>query len=508
MIEEPLNSGDVKARAVRGVASLLARQLLVRAIGVAGMLVLARVLTPAIFGVFAIAQFVVMAFEQISSLGLAAALLRRKEPVTDVELSTMFTVQQILVACSIVAILLAAPSIATHYRLGSSGESLIRVMAVSLLLASLKTIPSILLERRLRHDLIAASDVAEYLVYQIVAVVLALFDLGLWALAAAFIVRGLVGVIVLYSVSWWSPRFGIEWGALKRIVRFGFPLQLANLLGLANNAIAPLLVGSRLGTAAVGYANFSRSILDALVYQPLIIMSRVQFPVFSRMHDDRTRLAAALERSLYVSSLLTCLLTALIVAEARPFIELVATSKWSPSLMLLYVLGPAYLALAVAQPLTQALKALGDATTPLLGVILQTSVQVAAFYCFVGSLGLTSYAMGVGIGIVLNMALTLYRLRRFVHMAVLRGVCVPLACAGGAGGAALAINRSVDGAAGFALSAGCCVLIYGGLLAVFSGDRLGREIRDVVAALLPGSSVARAAATSVEGALVKMQCFR
>lgn len=134
-MDEPLEARDIKVRAVRGVASLLARQLLVRALGFVGMLVLARVLTPAIFGVFAIAQFVVLFFDQISSLGLSAALLRKKEPVTERELSTVFTVQQLVVAGSIVLILSAAPLIVQHYQLQASHVALIRAMAAALLFA-------------------------------------------------------------------------------------------------------------------------------------------------------------------------------------------------------------------------------------------------------------------------------------------------------------------------------------------------------------------------------------
>ncbi|HZF25307.1 MAG TPA: oligosaccharide flippase family protein, partial [Steroidobacteraceae bacterium] len=240
-MEEDLQPGEVRARAVKGIASLLTRQFLVRVTGFVGMLVLARILTPQIFGVFAICQFIVLFFEQISSLGLSAALIRKKDAVTERELRTVFTVQQIGVALSIVLILGAAPFIARHYQLPTEDVALIRVMALALLLASLKTIPTVLLERRLRHNLIAASEITEYLTYQVVAILLAYLGLGVWALIAALIARGLIGVAILSRLSWWRPAFGIDRRALGEVVRFGIPIQAANLLSLANNAVVPVL---------------------------------------------------------------------------------------------------------------------------------------------------------------------------------------------------------------------------------------------------------------------------
>ena len=244
-MENDLSSREVKTRAVKGVTSLFARQVALRALGFAATLVLARILTPEIFGVFAITQFVVLFFEQVGGLGLAAALIRKPEAVTELELRTVFTVQQIAVVCSMAAIVACTPWVAAHYELeDGGGEWLIRAMAVGLLFASLKTVPTILLERRLRHDLISASDVGEYLVYQLFAIALAFMGFGVWALVVAVLLRGFVGVIMLWSLSWSRPRFGIDRETLKSVLRFGVPIQLASCISLANNAVVPVIVGT------------------------------------------------------------------------------------------------------------------------------------------------------------------------------------------------------------------------------------------------------------------------
>jgi PST family polysaccharide transporter len=507
-MDEPLESRDIKVRAVRGVASLLARQLLVRALGFVGMLVLARVLTPAIFGVFAIAQFVVLFFDQISSLGLSAALLRKKEPVTERELSTVFTVQQLVVAGSIVLILSAAPLIVQHYQLQASHVALIRAMAAALLFASLKTIPTVLLERRLRHDLVAISEVTEYFAYQLAAVGLALLGLGVWALAIALLVRGLVGVVVLYAVSWWRPRFAIEWQVLKEIVRFGVPIQLANLVGLAGNAVAPVLVGSALGAAAVGFVNFSRSVCDALVFQPLIIMSRVQFRVFGHLQDERRVLAQAIERSIYLGAVLTFSLTAIAVSIAHPMVAWIGSGKWGPALVLLYVFAAAYLLYAVVQPLMQALKALGDSGTQLQGLLLQVICQIGLFLALAGRLGAAAYAAGTAAGLVLATALACVRLRRHVDVRITRNLRVPLLSAVPAAALGVGTSALVKGAIAIPVAAATCALVFFVMMGLAGGERIARELALVTRAMFPQSSIVCTIAHGLQGVLMKLHRMR
>ena len=107
--ETDLALGDVKTRAVRATAGLLARQVVMRGLDVVGMIVLARVLEPAVFGVFAIVRFVVFFFERFASVGLSATLLRKPTAVTEGELRTVFTVQHAIVAVSVALLWVGAP---------------------------------------------------------------------------------------------------------------------------------------------------------------------------------------------------------------------------------------------------------------------------------------------------------------------------------------------------------------------------------------------------------------
>lgn len=480
--ESELTDADVKARAVRGVAGMLTRQVVVRIIGFAGMLALARLLTPESFGVFAIAQFVIVFFEQLGGLGLSAALLRKKQAPTEIELRTVFTIQQSAITLAAATIIVVAPAIAEHYQWDESRAALIQVLAASLVLVSWKTMPSLLLQRSMRHDLIAIADVAEHLVFQVTAVTLAFYGFDVWALVIAALARGVTGVVVLTIYASWRPAFGFDAATAREVVRFSAPIQLAGLAGLANSAAAPVVVGSFLGASAVGYANLARTLLDALVYQPLVMMGGVQFRVFSHLQDSKPRLAAAAERSMYLGSVLAFGVASMLIVLAQPLVDFVLTEKWAPIVPLLYILGPAYFVYAVSQPQMQILKALGDSISTLTAVLIMAVVQLSVLAVSIEYLGLTSYAVSAALGILAAGAYVQRRIAARLSLKVLHNVTAPFAAALLGVGAAYCGQSMADNVLGAFAGLSMGLLTYVLALAAFSGQRLRCELTSIVAA--------------------------
>ena len=505
-VESPLESKEVKGRAIRGVASLLTRQVIIRVLGFVGMIVLARILTPAEFGIFGIAHFIIIFFEQVSVLGLSTALLRKKEDVTEIELRTVFTIQQTIIVISAVIILISAPYIVEHYAMDLSYIWLVRVMAIALLIASLKTIPAMLLQRQLRHDLLSMSEVGEHIVYLACSIGLAYLGFGVWSLVIALILRGLTGIAILFSLSWWRPRLGFDRHVAKEVLRFGIPIQLANMAGLFSNAVVPVIVGSLLGVSAVGYANFARTMLDAVVYQPLILMGRVQLRVFGRFQDEPVKLINAVERSMFLGAAFTFLLCALLMALIDPLVEHVITHKWKPAVGLIYILGPGYLFYVLVQNQMQVLKALGDAKSPLISVLILIAFQLIALTLFSAELKLNAYAVGLTVGIILSTWFVNVRARRRLSVPILPNLLPPMISGVTSGLLAFAIARYIDGVTGMIVGAVSGTLVYIIVLAYFAGHRLAREVEDVIIAILKKSERSAALSAKMAKMLRWMQC--
>ena len=98
-------------------------------------------------------------------------------------------------------------------------------------LSSLKTIPSILLERKLDFQKLIIPQVAETVGFYAVAVILAWYGWGVSSFTWAVLVRGFIGLILMYAISPWRISIGFSRGVAKKLLRFGVPLSNAFISG-------------------------------------------------------------------------------------------------------------------------------------------------------------------------------------------------------------------------------------------------------------------------------------
>ena len=98
-----------------------------------------------------------------SDIGLAASLIQKKDHVTLTDLRTTFTLQQVLVLLLLLLTITVSPRLFSYYHISGGGEWLFITLLAAFFLASLKTIPSVILERQLRFEILAVVEIAETL---------------------------------------------------------------------------------------------------------------------------------------------------------------------------------------------------------------------------------------------------------------------------------------------------------------------------------------------------------
>ena len=146
---DEINIDTVKSRAVKGIVVLTGRTFLLQAIALVSQFFLFAYLGRYEFGVFAIVSAIISFLIYFSDIGLAAALVQKKESPTQTDLRTTFFVQQVLVLVIIGIVILLTPFFVQKYSLTFDGQMLLYALALSLMFSSLKSIPSVLLERKL-----------------------------------------------------------------------------------------------------------------------------------------------------------------------------------------------------------------------------------------------------------------------------------------------------------------------------------------------------------------------
>lgn len=359
-IANELTLEAIKKKAVRGVALLTGRTFILQAVTLIATFFLTVFLDPEQFGVFFIISAVINFFAYFSDVGLAAALIQKKERLSEEELRTTFTLQQFLVISLIILIFLITPLIKIHYDLSQESIYLLWALAISLLLSSLKTIPSVLLERKLDFNKLILPQIIETILYYLVAVFLAWKGFGITSFTIAVLVRSFAGLIVIYWLQPWKPGLAFDKEALKGLLKYGVPYQANTFLAIIKDDGMTIFLGGILGPSVIGLLGWAQKWgLAALrfVMDPVI---KVTFPAFSRMQHDKDELSKAVAKSIFMVCLFVFPMLVGLVLSAPLITEIIPKyEKWQPALLALGLISINAAWAAVTTPLTNMLNAIG-----------------------------------------------------------------------------------------------------------------------------------------------------
>ncbi|MBU0570233.1 oligosaccharide flippase family protein, partial [Patescibacteria group bacterium] len=248
----------VKARTVKGVAVLTGRTFILSLISLVAIGFLTVFLDPSEFGVFWIVSAIVNFLAYFSDVGLAAALIQKKEKISKADLNTTFLIQQILVLLLLTLLYILSPFLQNYYGFSQNGKFLLFALGFSLFLSSLKTIPSILLERELEFGKWAIPQVIENVVYNMMAVYFAWRGYGVISFAYAVIARGVIGLVIIYIIRPWFPSFVFSKKALKKLLTFGVPYQTNTFLAVIKDDGMTVFLGGILGPVGIGLLGWAQ----------------------------------------------------------------------------------------------------------------------------------------------------------------------------------------------------------------------------------------------------------
>lgn len=386
----------VKERAVRGVVVLTGRTFILSVISFVAIALLGSFFeTTAELGVFWVVSAVVNFLAYFSDVGLAAALIQKKEIVTDDDLKTTFTIQQILVVTLVALLFLATPYILAFYKLGDEAKYLIYALGLSFVLSSLKTIPSTLLERRLEFGKLVIPQVLENLVYYLVALFLAWKGWGLTSFTVAVLIRGFVGLGAIYAIEPWVPGIAFSRTSLKKLLTFGVPYQVNTFIALLKDDGMTLVLGGILGVGGIGILGWAQK----WGYAPLRFfmdhVTKVTFPAFARMQEEPEHLARAVTRSIFfVSFLVFPTIIGLVIVSPILVAIVPRYEKWEPAIIPLGLIAVNTVFAAVTTPLTNLLSAVGKIKTVSKLMVMWTVLT----WLFVPFLGLKYGVTGAALG--------------------------------------------------------------------------------------------------------------
>lgn len=325
-------SSTVRRGAMWNVASTLLLKF--SSIGITALI--ARILSPHDFGVFAVANTVFIIVSAFGEFGVTACLARADLRVSDIA-PTMWSVA--LGSSVVIATLLIFFAGPIASALGApDGAGPVRIMAIVMILTGILSVPTAQCIRDFKQGRIFLANVLAFFPSTIILVLMAKAGGGATAFAWSRVAGQLTACIVILIS---TPRlylFGVTRNALSILYKFGLPLAVANFVGYLLQNVDYALIGHLMGPVMLGtyVIAFNAASWSSLLLMNVLTM--VAMPAFSRVQHDTARLMAAMADGVTAVMLIAAPMCTLVMVLAKPIILTLYGAHWEAAVNPLRIL--------------------------------------------------------------------------------------------------------------------------------------------------------------------------
>jgi PST family polysaccharide transporter len=292
-------------------------------------LVLARVLDPRDFGVFAAALAVMQIFLGLNDVGLSAAVVRwpgdvRRITGTAATLVLATSALTYAVYCALV------PLFAHSLRIPEA-RTLLYVLGLALVVDGAFAVHSAVLTRELLQRQRTITDLCNLVVTTLVTLSCAWAGLGPWSLVWGRLAGNVAAGVVIVRLTPVRIRPALDRPTARALLGFGVPLAGSGLLTLAMLNADYLVVGRLLGPVALGYYLMAFNLASWPINMFAFAVARVSLAGFAELASDRERLARAYVSSLRLLAAVVLPACVLLAVLAEPTVRVLYGDRWAPA---------------------------------------------------------------------------------------------------------------------------------------------------------------------------------
>ncbi|MFC4784703.1 oligosaccharide flippase family protein [Nocardioides sp. MAHUQ-72] len=448
----------------RGIGWSTLNNLVLRAGSFAVGIVLARVLTPEQFGVYAVALTVQTVLMTLADLGLSADLIRSSEPQRRAPSVGALG----LVSGTVLALLMALSASSIAQLMGSpESTTVIALLSVTLVLAGAGVVPYAMLQRDFRQRALFGIAAVDFALSTIATLLLLHLGWGVVSLAIGRIVAQLSTLVLQFLMSGVRPAYRFDREVVGSVLRFGVPLAGANMLSWALLNLDNVVIARAAGPISLGFYALAFNMSTWPMSAVGQVVRSVALPAFARTGERGAGLES-LRRGLALTWALALPAGAALAVLAVPLVTVVYGERWTPAVPVLAALG-LFGALRVVFDLVVAFLLARGASRPVLWIqalwfVTLLAVMVPAVRWF-GIAGGGWAHLAVSVGVILPAYLLALRREGVAVGRLLLALWppVPAAVAAGLGGSWV-VHHVDSPALALVLGATAGAALYAGLV--------------------------------------------
>lgn len=295
------------------------------------MIVLARVLVPEHFGLLGMVMIFVALSQTLIDSGFSQALIREKN-VEKKDFSTTFIFNMLFSIVIFILIYFMAPLISKFY---SEPQliSVIRVIGLTVFFQAISIVPRTMLTREVDFKAQTKVSIIASVCSGIIAILLALYGFGVWALILRILTQEAFQSIMLIYITRWKPSFEFSVISFKKFFSFGWKLLVSSLIDTVYKNIHYIIIGRLYTKTDLGYYTNARQIRDAINQGITRSIQRVTYPVLSSIQSEDTKLKYGFKKTIRLTAYVFFPIMIGIASISDNLIVLLLGSKWEPAII-------------------------------------------------------------------------------------------------------------------------------------------------------------------------------
>ncbi len=318
-----LKSGRAKA-AIVGVAWSSVNSLVPLLVSVGVFTITSRYLSPAEFGVVALAASIASIASVVAPLGFGEAIVQSKN-IQKKHLDSVFWLcvgASILIYTTLMAAIWPISAVLREENLAPFTA----ILGARIVFDLAAAVPTAILTRGMSFNKLAIRTTFAAIISAVVCLSILAMGFGAWALAISQLSAAVVTAVAAFLSVNWRPSLNVDRSALAELRRFGL-FASANRIIWAVSA-DQLLVGFFLGITQLGLYGFAQRIHQMISQLIVGVLNSVSFPLLSSLREETTKLREVFLAATFVSSIISFPIFIGLAAVASDLIPVVFGTHW------------------------------------------------------------------------------------------------------------------------------------------------------------------------------------
>ena len=317
---------SLKNKTVKGVGWSAADAFLGHGVTFLVGLVLARLLSPAEYGLIGICTIFTTILTSIVDSGFSNSLIRKRD-VTNEDYNTMFITNMVVSVLLLVLLFFSAPLIARFFERPEL-VALVRVMGLLLILQELSLVQYTRLTKRIDFKTKTKASLIAAILSGVIGIAMAYIGFGVWSLVGQKLTERTLYTICLWYYNKWMPRLRFSQDSFRYMWGFGWKLMLSSLLDRIWKELYQVVVGKCYSPATLGQYSRSKEYAHLFSTNLTTILQRVTFPVLAEVQDDLERMVSAYRKIIKTTMFITAIGMFFMAAISEPLIYCLIGPKW------------------------------------------------------------------------------------------------------------------------------------------------------------------------------------